>query len=115
MEKIPDYRIKPLQKLFRPYFSPYTDSYEIDYVYKNSIIIHDIESGENIREPQNFFFCININTKYLFVKPLRMGEKGRLTFTTLAIGEIKSSIETMNPEQTIKHIRMMQIAPLGRS
>jgi hypothetical protein len=69
-KKIPDYRIKPLQKLFRPYFSPHTDSYEIDYVYGGTVNVYDIETGENIQEPQNFFFCININSKYLFVEPL---------------------------------------------
>jgi hypothetical protein len=34
-----------------------------------------------------------------------MGEKGRLTFTTWIMMEIKNEIEKMNPEQTIKHIR----------
>jgi hypothetical protein len=105
MEKIPDYRIKPLQKLFRPYFSPYTDSYEIDYVYGGSVKVYDIETGSEILEPQNYFFCININSKYLFVKALQMGEKRRLTFTFSAMQEIKNEIEKMNSEQTIKHIR----------
>jgi hypothetical protein len=48
MEKIPDYRIKPLQKLFKPYFSPHTDSYEIDYVFGGNVNVYDIETGKNI-------------------------------------------------------------------
>jgi hypothetical protein len=74
MEKIPDFRIKPLQKLFRPYFSPHTDSYEIDYVYGGKVNVNDVDTGEDSIEPQNYFFCININSKYLFAKPLRIGE-----------------------------------------
>jgi hypothetical protein len=64
MEKIPDYRIKHLQKLFRPYFSPQSDSYEIDYVYGGNVNVYDIETGQDILEHKNYLFCININSIY---------------------------------------------------
>jgi hypothetical protein len=50
MDIIPDYRLKPLQKLFRPYFSPHTDSYEIDYVYGGHVKVYDINTGNEIIE-----------------------------------------------------------------
>jgi hypothetical protein len=58
----PDYKLKPLQKLFRPYYSPKLGSYEVDVVfgsdpkYKNVYTI--------------YLFCININTKYLYIYKL---------------------------------------------
>jgi hypothetical protein len=55
-----------------------------------------------------------MNSKYLLVKPLRMGEKGRLTFTTGTMMEIRNEIEKMNPEQTITHIRGDSDSAFGR-
>jgi hypothetical protein len=105
MQKAPDYRLKPLHKLFRPYFSPYTNSYEIDYVYGGVTKVIDIDTQKTIFVPRHYFFCININTKYLIVKPLPMGEKGKLDFTLNAMKAIKNEIEKMNPEQSVSHIR----------
>ncbi|KAA6361449.1 MAG: hypothetical protein EZS28_043024, partial [Streblomastix strix] len=59
----PDYQIKPLSKLNRPYFSPKLGSWEIDLVFSMDERI--------IRANQIYLFCININTKYLVVFPLR--------------------------------------------
>ncbi|KAA6358049.1 MAG: hypothetical protein EZS28_046424, partial [Streblomastix strix] len=59
----PDYQIKPLSKLNRPYFSPKLGSWEIDLVFSMNERI--------IRANQIYLFCININTKYLVVFPLR--------------------------------------------
>jgi hypothetical protein len=50
MQKIPDYHLKPLHKLFRPYFSPYTNSYEIDYVYGGKVKVTDVESSKTTEE-----------------------------------------------------------------
>jgi hypothetical protein len=105
MKQPPDYRLKPLRKLFRPYFSPYTNSYEIDYVYGGMTKVIDIDTQKTTFVPRHYFFCININTKYLIVKPLPMGEKGRLEYTLNAMKAIKNEIENMNPEQSISHIR----------
>jgi hypothetical protein len=55
-----DYKLKSLNKYFRPYFSPYTDSYEMDYM---KVTVDD--------EPTiKYLFVININTKYLQVEPV---------------------------------------------
>ncbi|KAA6395329.1 MAG: hypothetical protein EZS28_009144 [Streblomastix strix] len=59
----PDYQIKPLSKLSRPYFSPKLGSWEIDLVFSMDERI--------IRANQIYLFCININTKYLVVFPVR--------------------------------------------
>ncbi|KAA6399862.1 MAG: hypothetical protein EZS28_004617 [Streblomastix strix] len=69
----PDYQIKPLSKLIRPYFSPKLGSWEIDLVFSMDERI--------IRANQIYLFCINIISKYLVVFPLRDksagdGEKG---------------------------------------
>jgi hypothetical protein len=88
MTKIRDYKVKPLLKYYRPYFSPHTDSYEIDYVFGGKVMTKDVESGLSKLENRNYFFCININTKYLFVVPLPMGENRRLTYTLLSISQI---------------------------
>jgi hypothetical protein len=55
----PDFKLKPLLKLFRPYFSPKMGSYEVDVVF-----------GADPKFKAKhvcYLFCININTKYLFV------------------------------------------------
>jgi hypothetical protein len=105
MTKIKDYRIKPLQKFYRPYFSPHTDSYEIDYVYGGKMITYNSETGEHKTVNRNYIVCININTKYLFMIPLPMGENKKFINTLTAISQIKAVVESMNPEATIKHIR----------
>lgn len=60
---IEDFKIKPLKKLFRPYFSPTQNSYEIDYVFAQHPILNTTL--------QTYLFCININTKYLIVFPTK--------------------------------------------
>jgi hypothetical protein len=40
--KIKDYKLKPLRKLFRPYFSPNFNSYEMDYVISD-FLINDVK------------------------------------------------------------------------
>ncbi|KAA6404253.1 MAG: hypothetical protein EZS28_000211 [Streblomastix strix] len=59
----PDYQIKLLSKLNRPYFSPQLGSWEIYLEFSMNERI--------IRANQIYLFCININTKYLVVFPLR--------------------------------------------
>jgi hypothetical protein len=52
---IPDFRMKPLTKYYRPSFSPYFNSWIIDFVYYD----------------QMYLFIINENTRFLIVYPLR--------------------------------------------
>jgi hypothetical protein len=105
MTKLKDFRVKPLQRFFKPYFSPHTDSYEIEYVYGGRMEAHDAETGCLSYEDRNYFMCININTKYLLVRALPMGANRRLNHSMAAISQIITEIKMMNPNQTIKHIR----------
>jgi hypothetical protein len=64
-DKIKDYRIGPLKKFQRPYFSPRVVSYEMDYT---------VARFDNWL--RWYFVCININTKYLMLYPLRFKYQG---------------------------------------
>jgi hypothetical protein len=55
----PDFQLKPLQQLYRPYFSPNLGSWEIDIVVAPNPLVKNM----NIY----YLFCVNINTKYLIV------------------------------------------------
>ncbi|KAA6375762.1 MAG: hypothetical protein EZS28_028712 [Streblomastix strix] len=66
----PDYQIKPLSKLNRPYYSPKFGSWEIDLVFSMDEHI--------IRANQIYLFCINIDTKYLVIFPLRDKYAGQI-------------------------------------
>jgi hypothetical protein len=57
--KLKDKYLPPLhKKYFRPYFSPYTGSWEIDF----------LELIYNKKEYLYYLFVVNINTKYLYVE-----------------------------------------------
>ncbi|KAA6380708.1 MAG: hypothetical protein EZS28_023764 [Streblomastix strix] len=64
--QIKDNKVKPLNKLQRPYFSPKLGSWEIDLVFGVNPVT---------RRRQHYLFAININTKYLVVIPLIVDEK----------------------------------------
>ncbi|KAA6381874.1 MAG: hypothetical protein EZS28_022597, partial [Streblomastix strix] len=66
----PDYQIKLLSRLSCPYFSPKLGSWEIGLVFSMDERI--------IRANQIYLFCININTKYLVVFPLRDISAGQI-------------------------------------
>ena len=90
---LPDHKLKPLQRFYRPYFSPYTDSYEIDYVFGPKI-------GEKFS--QIYLACININTKYLFMIPV----KGRsIEETASCVRQIDETISNTFPGSSILYIR----------
>lgn len=90
-QRIKDYRLKPLQQYYRPYFSPYTNSYEIDYVFI-----------PNFEKPQVYLACININTKYLFMIPVK---RRSIADTDECITQINSTIAKQFPGSSIQHIR----------
>ncbi|KAA6389701.1 MAG: hypothetical protein EZS28_014775 [Streblomastix strix] len=64
--QIKDIKVKPRNKLQRPYFSPKLGSWEIDLVFGINPVT---------RRRQHYLFAININTKYLVVIPLIVDEK----------------------------------------
>ncbi|KAA6380578.1 MAG: hypothetical protein EZS28_023896 [Streblomastix strix] len=83
----PDYQIKPLSKLNRPYFSPKLGTWEIDLVFSMNERI--------IRANQIYLFCININTKYLVVFPLR----------DKSAGQIKNALQILVKNYHVTNIR----------
>jgi hypothetical protein len=89
MARIPDDKLAPLEKFQRPYFSPKNDSYEIDWVSsgKTPPFIH-------------YLFCININTRYLFVIPIDYNRSPTLIDTFTCLVKINNVLENK-----IKHIR----------
>ncbi|KAA6362648.1 MAG: hypothetical protein EZS28_041825 [Streblomastix strix] len=86
-ETPPDYQIKPLSKLNRPYYSPQFGSWEIDLVFSMDEHI--------IRANQIYLFCININTKYLVVFPLR----------DKSAGQIKNALQILVKNYNVTNIR----------
>ncbi|KAA6391753.1 MAG: hypothetical protein EZS28_012720 [Streblomastix strix] len=70
LEIPPDYQIKQLSKLNSPYFSQKLGSCENDLIFS----LND----HNIRANQIYLFCINANTKYLVVFPLRDKSAGQI-------------------------------------
>ncbi|KAA6394595.1 MAG: hypothetical protein EZS28_009878 [Streblomastix strix] len=66
LTQINDAKVKLLNKLQRPYFSPKLGSWEIDLVFGVNPVT---------RRRQHYLFAININTKYLVVIPLIVDEK----------------------------------------
>ncbi|KAA6395105.1 MAG: hypothetical protein EZS28_009372 [Streblomastix strix] len=86
-ETPPDYQIKPLSKLNRPYFSQKLGSWEIDLVFSMDERI--------VRANQIYLFCININTKYLVVFPLR----------DKSAGQIKNALQILVKNNHVTNIR----------
>jgi hypothetical protein len=80
--KIEDYKLKPLLKLYRPYFSPNFNSYEKDYAPSNFLI-------NNQKVCKYYLILININSKFLFALPIRNN-------TTPSIEIIKILIKDVN-------------------
>jgi hypothetical protein len=96
-QKIPDYRLKPLKKMFRPTFSPHIDSYEIDY-----LIVGDDTTFPFIR----YLVCINVNTRYLIIKPGPYNRRVSLETTLNLMIEIdKDLMDEFGLDRNIKSIR----------
>jgi hypothetical protein len=62
--KIKNYKLKPSHKLYRPYFSPNFNSYEMDYAISNFLI-----NNKNVYK--YYLILININSKFLFALPIK--------------------------------------------
>jgi hypothetical protein len=96
--KIPDYRVKTLQKFERPYFSPHIGSYEMDCWSVGG-------KEENMRKKKEFYAVININTKYLFVFALPENRSPKLEYTKQCIEFVQNRLARMKPPQKITSIR----------
>jgi hypothetical protein len=97
VQSIPDYRLKPLNKMTRPTFSPHLDSYEIDY-----LIVGDDNTPPFIR----YLVCINVNTRYLVIKPGPWNSRINVNITLNLMMEIDSELmEEFGLDRNIKSIR----------
>jgi hypothetical protein len=93
--KVPDYRLKPLKKFQRPYFSPQRDSYEMDYV---------IQTYGGHRK--NYLFCINLNTRYLMAYSLELDETSTTEGTRRLLEEMNAELAVnFGGKRFIKHLR----------
>jgi hypothetical protein len=96
--KIEDYRLKPLQKFYRPYFSPHFNSYEMDYAVSNFLI-------NNKKVYKYYLFMININTKFLFVSPVRNNTTPSIEITRILVEDINDHLELLRANLKINNIR----------
>jgi hypothetical protein len=91
MLKIRDYKLQPLTKFERPYFSPNGNTYEMDWILSGS------------KEPfREYLFIININTRYLFVEPSDLNESEKTAFVAAAVKKFNDSLP---PGHKISNIR----------
>jgi hypothetical protein len=91
-----DYKAKTLKNKFqRPYYSPKVNSYEIDYV----------SSGEFGKQFRHYLAVININTKYLFMIPLRLNTNPTLQDTYAIIEQINTDLIALNRDMRIDNLR----------
>jgi hypothetical protein len=117
-KRVPDYNIKRLQRFERPYFSPHRDSYEIDYFIAVGKGADFLRYGDLVNDPlppnigindivkKKYLFCININTRYLFVYPLKVNRESKLDITQELLDEINVAlIEKFGVDRMMKHIR----------
>jgi hypothetical protein len=88
-----DYRISKISKQFyRPYFSPHTNSYEMDYC-----------TSTNIAGKERWWLAvININTKFLFMYPLEINTHATEDFTAKALAYIQDQLPE---DQKIDNLR----------
>ena len=80
---IPDYQLKPVKKLSKPDFSYEPNCWEMDIMFTKNIEEDEDEYDEDeyIDYQYAYLVLINVNTKYLIVKPL-LSKKAR-NFTPL--------------------------------
>jgi hypothetical protein len=93
---IRDYKIKPLQQFYRPYFSPFPNSYEMDWM--------EVTNSES--KTRQYFACINLNTKYLYILPQDIGVTYKLEVTLKCLQYIQDNlISKFGPRAKIKYLR----------
>jgi hypothetical protein len=96
--KIPDYQLKPLKKFYRPYFSPRFNSYEMYYAVASFLINSE-------RKFRFYLFVININTKFLFVRPLPENTHPSIHITKILIEDINNHLKSLKTDCKIDNIR----------
>jgi hypothetical protein len=92
-QKVRDYRLKTQEKYFRPYFSPFFDSYEMDYANTGKYALGAY--GFKAYDSRAYLFVININTKYLIVEPLPQGKSPSIDETVAALERVFEKLERL--------------------
>jgi hypothetical protein len=100
--KIEDYKLKPLRKLFRPYYSPNFNSYEMDYALSNLLI-------NNKKVYKYYLVLININTKFLFMAPIKNNTTTNVEITRIIIKDINDHLASLGPNLKINNIPIVQM------
>jgi hypothetical protein len=83
----PDYKLEPLKKFQRPYFSPKLGSWEIDICYA--------PDPQFKNQATYYLFCININSKFLEIFKL----------DNMTIKSIKRALQSLINNQFVSNIR----------
>jgi hypothetical protein len=105
--KIQDYGLKPLHKLYIPYFSPKFNSYEMDYAVSNFLI-------NNKKVYKCYLILININTKILFALPIKSNTTSSVEITKILIKDLNDRLELLSPDLKINNIRADGDSKLGK-
>jgi hypothetical protein len=95
--KIRDYKLLPLRKLFRLYFSPNFNFYEMDYAFSNF-------SVNNKKVNKYYLILININTKFLFPTPIQNNTTPNVDLTKIIIKSINDHLSSLSPNLKINNI-----------
>jgi hypothetical protein len=90
---IKDYKPKAQKKYFRPYFSPKTGLYEMDYVI----------AGHKNKNERYYLAVININTRYLFFIPFELNMTPNQAATKEALEFINDILKENNQQMTNLH------------
>ena len=96
--RIRDYKLKPLRKFYRPYFSPKSNSYEMDYT-SGSFLINDSKIFKF------YLILININTKFLFALPLENNTYPTIEITKILVKDVNDHLKTLGSDFKIDNIR----------
>jgi hypothetical protein len=96
--KIEDYKLKPLCKLHKPYFSPNFNNYEIDYAVSNFLI-------NNQKVYKYYLILININSKFLFSLPIRNNTTPSIEITKILIKDVNNYLGSLGDNLKINNIR----------
>jgi hypothetical protein len=95
--KIEDYKLKPLRKLFRPYYSPNFNLYEMGYALSNLLI-------NNKKVHKYYLILININTKFLFMAPIPNDTTPNVEITRIIIKDINNHLTSLGLNLKINNL-----------
>jgi hypothetical protein len=105
--KIKDYKLKPLRKLFGPYFSPNFNNYETDYVISDFLI-------NDVKVYKYYLILININTKFLFAVPIKNNTTPSIEISRIIIKNINDHLKPISPTLKINNIRVDGDSKFGK-